>query len=61
MSIAKAGDQVILPRPHYFNHDMWMRMQGVEPVSLDQGERLTSPTAVPATPGRVAAQRSRAS
>ncbi len=35
MSIAKAGDQVILPRPHYFNHDMWMRMQGVEPVSLD--------------------------
>ncbi len=35
MSIAKAGDQVILPRPHYFNHDMWMRMQGIEPVSLD--------------------------
>ena len=35
MSIAKAGDEVILPRPHYFNHDMWMRMQGVTPVSLD--------------------------
>ena len=35
MSIAKAGDQVIMPRPHYFNHDMWLRMQGVEPVSLD--------------------------
>lgn len=35
MSLAKAGDQVILPRPHYFNHDMWMRMQGVEPVALD--------------------------
>ena len=35
MSIAQAGDQVILPRPHYFNHDLWMRMQGVEPVSLD--------------------------
>ncbi len=35
MSIAKAGDQVIVPRPHYFNHDMWMRMQGVEPVPLD--------------------------
>src|SRR5882724_272497 len=35
MSIARAGDQVILPRPHYFNHDMWLRMQGVEPVSLD--------------------------
>src|SRR5688572_24371846 len=35
MSLAKAGDQVIVPRPHYFNHDMWMRMQGIEPVSLD--------------------------
>src|SRR5258707_4508781 len=35
MSIAKAGDQVIVPRPHYFNHDMWLRMQGVEPVPLD--------------------------
>ena len=35
MSIARAGDEVILPRPHYFNHDMWMRMQGIEPVSLD--------------------------
>jgi len=35
MSLAQAGDQVILPRPHYFNHDMWMRMQGIEPVPLD--------------------------
>ncbi|HYC64169.1 MAG TPA: aminotransferase [Reyranellaceae bacterium] len=35
MTLARAGDQVILPRPHYFNHDMWMRMQGVEPVPLD--------------------------
>lgn len=35
MSLAKAGDQVILPRPHYFNHDMWTRMQGIEPVALD--------------------------
>jgi aspartate/methionine/tyrosine aminotransferase len=35
MSIARAGDEVILPRPHYFNHNMWMRMQGIAPVSLD--------------------------
>ena len=35
MSLAKAGDQVIVPRPHYFNHDMWLRMQGIEPVPLD--------------------------
>jgi aspartate/methionine/tyrosine aminotransferase len=35
MSLAKAGDEVILPRPHYFNHDMWLRMQNIEPVALD--------------------------
>jgi len=35
MSIARAGDEVIVPRPHYFNHDMWMRMQGIAPVPLD--------------------------
>jgi aspartate/methionine/tyrosine aminotransferase len=35
MSLARAGDQVILPQPHYFNHDMWLRMQGIEPVALD--------------------------
>ncbi len=35
MSIARAGDEVIVPRPHYFNHDMWLRMQGIAPVSLD--------------------------
>jgi len=34
-SLARAGDQVIVPRPHYFNHDMWLRMQGIEPVALD--------------------------
>src|SRR6202048_5336779 len=28
MSIAKAGDQIIVPRPHHFNHDMWTRRQG---------------------------------
>ena len=43
MSIAKAGDEVILPRPHYFNHDMWIRMQGVDagvarlPAGLGRG------------------------
>jgi DNA-binding transcriptional MocR family regulator len=45
MSIARAGDEVILPRPHYFNHDMWMRMQGIDagvarlPAGLGRGAR----------------------
>ncbi len=35
MALAKQDDEVILPRPHYFNHDMWLRMLGVAPVPLD--------------------------
>ena len=35
MALAGPGDRVILPRPHYFNHDMWLGMLGVEAVPLD--------------------------
>ncbi|MBM3620275.1 MAG: aminotransferase [Alphaproteobacteria bacterium] len=35
MALASAGDSVLLPRPHYFNHAMWLRMLGVRPVPLD--------------------------
>jgi len=35
MVLASAGDSVLLPRPHYFNHAMWLRMLGVRPVALD--------------------------
>ncbi|PZF76265.1 aminotransferase [Aestuariivirga litoralis] len=30
MAIAKAGDNVILPVPYFFNHTMWLGMLGVE-------------------------------
>jgi len=43
-ALAGPGDQVILPVPYYFNHDMWLQMQGIEPVYLpfdaDHPERL---------------------
>jgi aspartate/methionine/tyrosine aminotransferase len=29
MAIAAAGDEVILPLPYYFNHQMWLDMQGI--------------------------------
>jgi aspartate/methionine/tyrosine aminotransferase len=29
MAVAKAGDDVILPAPYYFNHQMWLTMLGV--------------------------------
>lgn len=34
MSLAKAGDNVILPAPWYFNHQMTLDMLGVEPRAL---------------------------
>ncbi len=29
MAVAAAGDEVILPLPYYFNHQMWLDMQGI--------------------------------
>ena len=29
MALAAAGDNVILPLPYYFNHQMWLDMQGI--------------------------------
>ncbi|MCB2125001.1 MAG: aminotransferase [Rhodobacteraceae bacterium] len=33
-TIARAGDEVLLPTPWYFNHKMWLDMQGVTAVPL---------------------------
>ncbi len=33
-ALAGPGDEVILPVPYYFNHDMWLKMQGIAPVYL---------------------------
>jgi hypothetical protein len=30
MAIAKAGDNVIVPAPYFFNHTMWLGMLGIE-------------------------------
>lgn len=29
MSVAKAGDDVVIPVPYYFNHQMWLTMLGI--------------------------------
>ena len=34
------GDEVILPTPWYFNHKMWLDMQGVKTVPLPAGPGL---------------------
>lgn len=39
-TIARSGDEVILPTPWYFNHKMWLDMQGVGAVPLPAGPGL---------------------
>lgn len=39
-TLAGAGDEVILPTPWYFNHKMWLDMQGVRAVPLATGDSL---------------------
>jgi aspartate/methionine/tyrosine aminotransferase len=39
-TLAGAGDEVILPTPWYFNHKMWLDMQGVTTVALPAGPGL---------------------
>ena len=36
-TLAQSGDEVILPTPWYFNHKMWLDMQGVHAVALPTG------------------------
>ena len=42
MAIAKAGDEIILSAPYYFNHIMWLEMQGIKPVLLPFRSDLNS-------------------
>ena len=39
-TLAGAGDEVILPTPWYFNHKMWLDMQGVHAIPLATGPGL---------------------
>jgi len=34
MALAGPGDEIILPLPYYFNHQMWLDMQGLRAVHL---------------------------
>ena len=34
MSVASAGDSIMLPFPCYFNHRMWLTMQGINIIEL---------------------------
>ncbi|KPU84376.1 hypothetical protein JI58_04025 [Marinosulfonomonas sp. PRT-SC04] len=36
-TLASKGDEIILPTPWYFNHKMWLDMQGITTVALPAG------------------------
>lgn len=36
-ALAGPGDEVIQLLPYYFNHDMWLKMNGIRPVYLEPG------------------------
>lgn len=37
ITLTEPGDEMIVPLPYYFNHDMWLRMEGVTPVYVEPG------------------------
>jgi aspartate/methionine/tyrosine aminotransferase len=39
-TLTQPGDEVIVPLPYYFNHDMWLKLDGVRPVYLEPGPGL---------------------
>ncbi|MFJ6539155.1 aminotransferase [Streptomyces sp. NPDC091385] len=39
-ALAEPGDEIVLPLPYYFNHDMWLGLDGLTPVHLEPGPDL---------------------
>lgn len=39
-ALTEPGDEVILVLPYYFNHDMWLKLDGVTPRYLEPGPGL---------------------
>ena len=39
-ALACPGDSVVLAAPYYFNHDMWLRAEGIEPRHLPADQDL---------------------
>ncbi len=56
-TLTQPGDEVIMPVPYYFNHDMWLKLDGVNPAYLDTGPSLVPD---PAEAARLITDRTRA-
>ena len=38
-ALAAPGDEVILAKPFYLNHDMWLRLDGISPIHMPNDEQ----------------------
>jgi len=56
-ALAGPGDNVVLILPFYFNHDMWLRVEGIEPRYVTPDDRLLPS---PAAAGRLVDDHTRA-
>ncbi|MDH3301366.1 MAG: aminotransferase [Acidimicrobiia bacterium] len=41
-TLSRPGDEVIVPVPYYFNHDMWLKLDGVVPRYLHPTDPMVS-------------------
>jgi aspartate/methionine/tyrosine aminotransferase len=53
-TITRPGDEVIVPVPYYFNHDMWLKLDGVAPVYLHPTRPPSEADALVPDPARAA-------
>ncbi|MEM7171133.1 MAG: aminotransferase [Pseudomonadota bacterium] len=60
LALASPGDEVILPEPFYFNHEMWFDMQGIGVRRLACRERGEGMVPEPADAAALITERTRA-
>ncbi len=59
-TITEPGDEIIVPVPYYFNHDMWLKLDGVVPRYLIPDEPFTSLVPDPDKAAELVNERTRA-
>ena len=59
-TITQPGDEIIVPVPYYFNHDMWLKLEGVTPRYLVPDDPFTSLVPDPERAAELINERTRA-
>ncbi len=59
-TLARPGDEVIVPVPYYFNHDMWLKLDGVVPRYLHPTDPMESLVPDPDRAAALITERTRA-